>query len=94
MGNIAKRYTVVFDKKGTVTWNKPDQGYPVNAPMSQWPYGMTLFFGSSPVGMDPGPADFDTLEDNAVTVRDRDTMEQVRVPIDGLLALLSERLPT
>ncbi len=37
--------------------------------------------------------DFDTLEDNAVTVRDRDTMEQVRVPIDGLLALLSERLP-
>jgi len=37
--------------------------------------------------------DFDTLEDNAVTVRDRDTMEQVRVPIDGLMALLSERLP-
>ena len=37
--------------------------------------------------------DFDTLEDNAVTVRDRDTMEQVRVPIDGLLDLLSERLP-
>ncbi len=26
--------------------------------------------------------DFDTLEDNAVTVRDRDTMEQVRIPID------------
>jgi len=37
--------------------------------------------------------DFDTLEDHAVTVRDRDTMEQVRVPIDGLMALLSERLP-
>ena len=37
--------------------------------------------------------DFDTLEDNAVTVRDRDTMEQVRVPIEGLLDLLSERLP-
>jgi len=37
--------------------------------------------------------DFETLEDNAVTVRDRDTMEQVRVPIDGLLDLLSERLP-
>ena len=37
--------------------------------------------------------DFDTLDDNAVTVRDRDTMEQVRIPIDGLLALLSERLP-
>ena len=37
--------------------------------------------------------DFDTLDDHAVTVRDRDTMEQVRVPIDGLLDLLSERLP-
>ena len=29
--------------------------------------------------------DFETLEDRAVTVRDRDTTEQVRVPIDGLL---------
>ncbi len=28
--------------------------------------------------------DFDTLEDNAVTIRDRDTMEQVRVEIDKL----------
>ena len=28
--------------------------------------------------------DFDTLEDNAVTVRDRDTMEQVRMPISDL----------
>ena len=28
--------------------------------------------------------DFDTLEDNQVTVRDRDTMEQVRIPIDEL----------
>ena len=28
--------------------------------------------------------DFDTLEDNQVTIRDRDTMEQVRVSIDGL----------
>ena len=27
--------------------------------------------------------DFDSLEDRAVTVRDRDTTEQVRVPIDG-----------
>ena len=26
--------------------------------------------------------DFDTLEDNQVTIRDRDTMEQVRIPID------------
>ena len=26
--------------------------------------------------------DFDTLEDNQVTIRDRDTMEQIRIPID------------
>ena len=36
--------------------------------------------------------DFDSLEDNAVTIRDRDTTEQVRVPIDGLLDELSRRL--
>lgn len=37
--------------------------------------------------------DFDTLDDNAVTIRDRDTMEQVRVPIDEVESYLSERLP-
>ena len=36
--------------------------------------------------------DFDSLEDSAVTVRDRDSMEQVRVPIDGLMTELSSRL--
>jgi glycyl-tRNA synthetase len=37
--------------------------------------------------------DFQTLdEDNAVTIRDRDTMEQVRVPIDNLLATLEQKL--
>jgi glycyl-tRNA synthetase len=36
--------------------------------------------------------DFDTLDDRAVTVRDRDTMEQVRVPIDELLTNLKSRL--
>jgi glycyl-tRNA synthetase len=35
--------------------------------------------------------DFDTLEDRAVTVRDRDTTEQVRVKIGDLLASLRER---
>jgi glycyl-tRNA synthetase len=35
--------------------------------------------------------DFDSLEDRAVTVRDRDTTEQVRVPIDTLLAELRAR---
>lgn len=37
--------------------------------------------------------DFDTLDDGAVTIRDRDTTEQQRVPIDGLLEHLLERLP-
>jgi len=37
--------------------------------------------------------DFDTLDDRAVTVRDRDTMAQERIPIDKLLAYLDERLP-
>ena len=36
--------------------------------------------------------DFDSLEDNAVTIRDRDTTEQVRVPIDELLATVGDRL--
>ena len=36
--------------------------------------------------------DFDTLEDNAVTVRDRDTMQQVRMPISQLKAYLDEKL--
>ena len=38
--------------------------------------------------------DFDTLDaDNAVTIRDRDTMEQVRLPIPDLLPALRDRLP-
>ena len=36
--------------------------------------------------------DFDTLDDDAVTVRDRDTMAQDRVSIDRLLGYLKERL--
>jgi glycyl-tRNA synthetase len=36
--------------------------------------------------------DFDTLDDRAVTIRDRDSMSQERVPIDGLLGELKERL--
>ena len=35
--------------------------------------------------------DFDSLEDRAVTVRDRDTTEQVRVPVDGVLEELRSR---
>jgi glycyl-tRNA synthetase len=36
--------------------------------------------------------DFDSLEDQAVTVRERDSMKQDRVGIDGLVSYLSERL--
>jgi glycyl-tRNA synthetase len=36
--------------------------------------------------------DFDSLEDNAVTVRDRDSMQQERVAIDELYAYLATRL--
>ena len=36
--------------------------------------------------------DFDTLEDNTVTIRDRDTMEQIRVKIDELDAWISNKV--
>ena len=36
--------------------------------------------------------DFDTLEDNTVTVRDRDTMEQVRVNINDLEKWIEEKI--
>ena len=36
--------------------------------------------------------DFDTLDDEAVTIRERDSMEQVRVPIANLLEAVRERL--
>ena len=36
--------------------------------------------------------DFETLEDNCVTVRDRDTMAQERVPVDGLCEYIAKRL--
>ena len=36
--------------------------------------------------------DFDTLEDESVTIRDRDTMEQVRVKIDELEAWISDKI--
>ena len=36
--------------------------------------------------------DFDTLEDNTVTVRDRDTMEQIRLNIDELEAWIAEKI--
>jgi glycyl-tRNA synthetase len=37
--------------------------------------------------------DFDTLDDRAVTVRDRDSMAQERVSLDRVADYLTERLP-
>lgn len=42
------------------------------------PYGVTV--------------DFDTLDDDAVTIRERDTMEQTRVPIANLVEILRQKL--
>ena len=36
--------------------------------------------------------DFDSLEDHQVTVRERDSMTQERIPIDDLVGHLRERL--
>jgi len=36
--------------------------------------------------------DFDTLEDNTVTIRDRDTMEQIRLSVDELIDYVAKRI--
>lgn len=36
--------------------------------------------------------DFDTLEDNTVTIRDRDTLEQERIPIDQIERIVREKV--
>ena len=36
--------------------------------------------------------DFHTLEDNTVTVRDRDTMEQIRVTVDEAIKYIEEKI--
>jgi glycyl-tRNA synthetase len=36
--------------------------------------------------------DFDTLENDTVTLRDRDSMQQERVPVAKLLEILGEKL--
>jgi glycyl-tRNA synthetase len=38
--------------------------------------------------------DFDTLDDQAVTVRERDTMAQERIPVETLRGWLAQRLPS
>ena len=36
--------------------------------------------------------DFDSLDDDAVTIRERDTMAQERVSLDGITRWFAERL--
>ena len=36
--------------------------------------------------------DFDTENDNCVTIRDRDTMEQIRIPVDQVKGYIEEKL--
>jgi len=36
--------------------------------------------------------DFESLEDDTVTIRERDTLEQIRVPIDQVEAIVSKRV--
>ena len=36
--------------------------------------------------------DFDTLENNTVTIRDRDTMEQIRISIDELVNYVNNKI--
>jgi glycyl-tRNA synthetase len=36
--------------------------------------------------------DFDTLDDHAVTIRERDTMKQERIGLDGITSWFAERL--
>ena len=36
--------------------------------------------------------DFDTLENDTVTIRDRDTMSQIRLSIDELVNFISDKI--
>ena len=38
--------------------------------------------------------DFDTLEDNTVTVRNRDTAEQERIPVEELQSHIEQQIET
>ncbi len=75
---LAKDFMVDFDDAGSIgkRYRREDE--------IGTPYCITVDFQT--VG------DADSEGDNAVTVRDRDTMEQVRVPISELKAYIEERI--
>ena len=75
---LSKHFMVDYDESGSIgkRYRRQDE--------IGTPYCITVDFDT--VGDEERPAD------NAVTVRDRDTMEQVRLPISELVAYLSEKI--
>ena len=75
---LSKEWMIDFDETGSIgkRYRREDE--------IGTPYCITVDFET--VGDDKTPAD------NAVTIRDRDTMEQVRVPISELKSWLAEKL--
>ena len=76
--DLSKEFMIDFDDAGSIgkRYRREDE--------IGTPYCITVDFAT--VGDENTPAD------NAVTIRDRDTMEQVRVPIDQLKSWLEEKL--
>ena len=75
---LSKHFMVDYDDTGSIgkRYRRQDE--------VGTPYCITVDFET--VGDDSTPAD------NCVTIRDRDTMEQVRIPIDQLVSWLEEKL--
>ena len=75
---LSKEWMVDFDETGSIgkRYRREDE--------IGTPYCVTVDFDT--VG------DAEKAGDNCVTVRDRDTMEQVRIPISELKAYLTEKL--
>ena len=75
---LSKYFMVDYDEAGSIgkRYRRQDE---IGTPLC-----ITVDFET--VGDDNTPAD------NCVTVRDRDTMEQVRLPIDQLVAYITEKI--
>ena len=75
---LSKDFMVDFDDAGSIgkRYRREDE--------IGTPFCVTIDFET--VGDENTPAD------NCVTIRDRDTMEQVRIPIDELKAYIAERV--
>ena len=75
---LSKYWMIDFDETGSIgkRYRREDE--------IGTPYCITVDFET--IGDDKTPAD------NAVTIRDRDTMQQVRVPISELKSWLEEKL--